>query len=572
MTAADAGTPRFSVVIPTYERRERVVQNVTALKRQTLRDFEAIVVVDGSTDGTGEALRTLDVPFPLTVLEQPNGGGAEARAKGAAASRGEVLLFMDDDMDPDPGMLGAHDRRLREGADVVMGHLPLDPRSPANLLSWGVGWWAESRRERLTAPSAEITIGDLLTGQISISRSAYESVGGFDVSFTREGLFGGEDLDLGYRLLAAGYEIVFEPAAISRQYYDVDPGSYLRRAREAGRSDRELVAKHPELAQRLQGSPNFTTRRSRLLLAPFLRLPMAWSAPLRALAVAVARSGRNTPRLRRLFFSVRTLEYLRGRSETGKDNGEAVVLAYHSLSDLRSDPVLAEYGVTGADFARQLDGLAGRGRRFVDLDLLLAALDGRASLPEGATLVTFDDAYGDLVPTAVDILSSRGIPAVAFAVAGQIGGSNEWDRQLGASPLPLLDATGLQTLAGAGIEIGSHSHNHRQLSKIEPEQVPAEMQDSAARIEAAGLPRPRALAYPYGEWDRRVAAEAAAAGYAAAFTVEPGRVRPGCDRFALPRIEVLASDTPKTIQVKIATAEWPDSLRDRILRRLGTRR
>jgi glycosyltransferase involved in cell wall biosynthesis len=50
---------RFSVVIPTYERRDTVLRGVRALDQQTERDFEAIVVVDGSTDGTGEALRDL---------------------------------------------------------------------------------------------------------------------------------------------------------------------------------------------------------------------------------------------------------------------------------------------------------------------------------------------------------------------------------------------------------------------------------------------------------------------------------------------------------------------------------
>ena len=107
----------------------------------------------------------------------------------------------------DPDLLAEHERSQREGAAVVMGHLPLDPSSPRNLLSWGVGSWAETRCARLTKPGAKIGIADLLTGQISIHRDAYEAVGGFDVSFTRDGLFGGEDLDLGYRLLKAGYRV-----------------------------------------------------------------------------------------------------------------------------------------------------------------------------------------------------------------------------------------------------------------------------------------------------------------------------------------------------------------------------
>jgi GT2 family glycosyltransferase/peptidoglycan/xylan/chitin deacetylase (PgdA/CDA1 family) len=564
---------RISVVIPTFQRRDIVTRSVAALDRQTFRDFEAVVAVDGSTDGTAAALTDLQTSFPLRVVEQPNQGRAAAVNAGAGAAGGEILLILDDDMSADADLLAEHDRAHRDGAQVVMGDLPLDPASPPNLLSWGVGWWAESRCERLSEPGAEIGITDLLTGQISISRAAFEAVGGFDVGFTRDGLFGGEDLDLGYRLLKAGYEIGFNPRAISRQYYDVDPLAYLDRAYETGRSDWELVAKHPELSARLKGTPRFTTRLSKLLLSSFLRAPRSLSRPLRLGAAAIVRSGRNSARLRRLFFAVRTLEYLRGKREARRSTGgaQAVVLAYHSLSDLSDDRVLAQYGVAPEALAAQLDDLAARGHNFVDLDLLLAALDGRAPLPEKATLVTFDDAYADLVPAAVEVLSRRGIPAVVFAVSGQIGGSNEWDRHLGAPTLPLLDAAGLQSLRETEIEIGSHTVNHPQLTKVPGETVEAELCDSAAQIEAAGLPRPRALAYPHGEWSAEIATTAAAAGYEAAFTIDHGRVRPGANRYALPRIEVLASDTPARLRLKLATAGWPDGVRRRLLRLTRTR-
>jgi GT2 family glycosyltransferase/peptidoglycan/xylan/chitin deacetylase (PgdA/CDA1 family) len=564
---------RFSVVIPTYERRETVLRTVSALGNQEFAEFEVVVAVDGSTDGTAEGLRQLDTPFALKVVEQQNQGRAAAVNTGVAAAEGELLLILDDDMSADPRLLAEHDRSHREGADAVRGDLPLDPNSPPNLLSWGVGFWARTRCERLSAPGAEIRLDDLLTGQMSVSRQTYDELDGFDVGFTRDGLFGGEDIDFGYRLLGAGKRVVFNPRAITYQYYDVGPAEYLRRAQETGRSDWELVAKHPELAERGQSHPRFTTRRSRLLLEPFLRLPVAFSWALRAGAGALVRSRLNTPRLRRLFFAVRTLEYQRGRraAQRSTASGSALVLAYHSLSDLRGDPVLAQYGIAPETFAAQLDMFAARGHRFVDLDLLLAAVEGRAPLPSKATLVTFDDAYADLLPAAAEILSARGIPAIVFAVSGQIGGNNEWDRHLGAPELPLLDAAGLRALTAAGIEIGSHTVNHPQLTKVDTAAVEAELSDSAREIEAAGLPRPRTFAYPHGEWNPAIAAAAQAAGYSAAFTIDCGTVRAGSDRNALPRIEVLASDTPRRLRLKLATARWPRRLRDRILRLTGTK-
>ena len=307
-----APAPRFSVVIPTYRRRETVTRSVAALDRQSERDFEAIVVVDGGGDGSAESLRRLELGFPLTVIEQANAGAAQARNRGAAAARGEILLTLDDDMEAEPRMLAEHERSHCAGADVVLGDMPIHPGSPPNMLSWGVGEWARQRRRRLLAAGAEIRLDDFLTGQLSISRAAYDAVAGFDAGFTREGLFGGEDIDFGYRLQQAGFRIVFNPEAISYQYYDVDPVAYLRRARETGRADRELVEKHPELAGRMAASPSFKTRRSRWLLAPLLFAPDFCGRPLRARAVAIVRSGRTGIRARRFFFAVRTREYLRG--------------------------------------------------------------------------------------------------------------------------------------------------------------------------------------------------------------------------------------------------------------------
>jgi glycosyltransferase involved in cell wall biosynthesis/peptidoglycan/xylan/chitin deacetylase (PgdA/CDA1 family) len=564
--------PRFSVVIPTHERRETVTRNVRALDHQSFRDFEAIVVVDGSTDGTAEALRSLHVGFPLTVIEQPNSGVAKARIAGADAARGEVLLFMDDDMEALPEMLAEHQRSHEEGFDYVLGDLPLHPDSPRNLLSWGVGYWADSRRQRLEAAGNELGIDDLLTGQMSVSRCAFEQVGGFDVGFTRDdGLVPSGDVDFGYRILKAGFRAAFNPRAVSYQYYDVDPGDYLRRAYDIGGSEQELVIKHPEQAKKLERAPAFHTRRSRWTFGALVAAPDALLRPLRNAVVGVVRSGRHNERLRRLFFALRTLEYRRGarRARRELSTGEAIVLAYHAIDDLEGN-LLQEYAVPPARLAEQLDDLARRGYAFIDLDSLLRALEGEERLPEKAVLVTFDDAYADLLREGCPILERRGVPAVVFAVAGSVGGVNDWRRE-GAKELPLLDAEGLREVAARGVEVGSHCMTHRQLPKVPSGELEQEARGSAEALEALGLPRPRALAYPHGEWSNEAAAAVHAAGYRAAFSVTPGKADRASNRFALPRIEVLASDTPKTIQVKIATANWPEKLRTRLLRRLGTR-
>ncbi len=246
------------------------------------------------------------------------------------------------------------------------------------------------------------------------------------------------------------------------------------------------------------------------------------------------------------------------------------ILAYHAVADLAKDPVLAEYGVPPALFAAQLDDLTEHGWEFVDLDAVLAALDGGAPLPRRALLLTFDDAYTDLLEVACPLLRARGIPAVVFAVADRVGASNTWDQPKGAAPLALLDAEGLRAVAAQGVEVGSHTATHRSLRSLEGGELGAELAGSAATLEGLGLPRPRAFSYPYGAAGDALAAAVREAGYEVAFTTAWGEPR-GADRHLLPRTEVHAGDTPRKLRLKLAAAGWPGPARDGFLTVAGVR-
>jgi glycosyltransferase involved in cell wall biosynthesis len=304
-----SGAPRFSVVVPTRGRRDLVLRLVRRLDDQTYRDFEAVVVADGELDGTGAVLHAVDTRYPLTVLEQEHRGVAAARNAGAAVARGEILLFLDDDMAPDDALLAEHDRSHRDGAQLVVGHLPLDPGSPPTPLAAAIGRWAERRRSRLADPAGEVPVTDLITGQMSVGREAFHHLGGFDVSFTR-----GEDRDFGCRARRAGLRTAFNPAAVTYQHYDVDAREHLRRARAGGRGDRVLAARYPELAHELW-TPTFDTLPARLGFSPLAALPSIVSAPLRALACRLFERTDAGAWSNRLFFAVRTMERRRGMRE-----------------------------------------------------------------------------------------------------------------------------------------------------------------------------------------------------------------------------------------------------------------
>jgi glycosyltransferase involved in cell wall biosynthesis len=95
MNSQNARPMTFSVVIPTFKRRELVLQALASVARQTFPAYEVIVVVDGSDDGTADAVRAA---YPATmVIEQQNGGLAVARNTGLSRATGEWVCFLDDD-------------------------------------------------------------------------------------------------------------------------------------------------------------------------------------------------------------------------------------------------------------------------------------------------------------------------------------------------------------------------------------------------------------------------------------------------------------------------------------------
>ena len=94
--------PFVSVVIPTFNRAQQVQGALMSVLAQTYPEFEAIVVDDGSTDGTGEAIQRLisqqaDHGKPIRYFFQPNQGSSVARNKGIEQARGEWIAFLDSD-------------------------------------------------------------------------------------------------------------------------------------------------------------------------------------------------------------------------------------------------------------------------------------------------------------------------------------------------------------------------------------------------------------------------------------------------------------------------------------------
>jgi GT2 family glycosyltransferase len=264
------GLPRVSVIVPTYQRCAQVRELLDALGNQTLGrgEYEVIVVIDGSTDGTREMVEQLDASFAVRAVAQANRGRAAACNAGLRAARGELVVLLDDDMLPAPRFLEAHlrahDGHTRRG---VMGAAPV-PTAHASPAARYIADKFNRHLEKIAQSGYYLQLRDFYTGNFSARRQTLLDVGGFDEEFK---VYGNEDLELAVRLRRAGVELRFEPTALAIQRYTKDLAGLARDHIHKGMTAVLLSDKQPEtrdqlkLAEYERASPPWRLARGLLL-------------------------------------------------------------------------------------------------------------------------------------------------------------------------------------------------------------------------------------------------------------------------------------------------------------------
>ena len=206
-----------SVVLPTYNRKESLRRTLDGLARQTYPcdQWEAVIVSDGSTDGTDAFLTeyAATAPFTLRPIFQANAGPSRARNRGIQEARGEVVVFLDDDVEPAPDFLATHLRHYEDkGHIAVIGPLLPDPER-RNVESVWIGWEHAMLEKQYhafyTGEWATAGPNHFYSGNASVRRADLLHVGSFDESFTRQ-----EDVEMAYRLeRECGVTFAFDASA-----------------------------------------------------------------------------------------------------------------------------------------------------------------------------------------------------------------------------------------------------------------------------------------------------------------------------------------------------------------------
>ncbi|WP_171843571.1 glycosyltransferase family 2 protein [Nostoc sp. NIES-3756] len=206
----------ISVVIPTYNRRPILEKCLRALEVQTLsastviRDYEIVLVDDGSTDGTLNWLAAHKQEFPhVRWFEQDHAGPAAARNLGVEQAQGDIIIFIDSDLVVLENFLQAHSDALVQGQEKLESDRFFTYGAVINTCNF----------DNPTAEPYKITdfsAAFFATGNVAIPKHWLEKAGLFDTGFQ---LYGWEDLELGVRLKNLGLQLIKCPTAVGYHWH-----------------------------------------------------------------------------------------------------------------------------------------------------------------------------------------------------------------------------------------------------------------------------------------------------------------------------------------------------------------
>lgn len=201
--------PRFSVIVPVYNRVDEINDLLESLSAQTCRDFEVIIVEDGSTEPCGDLVRSFAGKVDVRYFFKPNEGRSIARNYGIDRSSGDYLVFFDSDC--------VIPRDYFAILSAELDRQPLDCFGGPDAAHES---FTPVQKAISFAMTSFLTTGGIRGGKVQMekfvprsfnmgySRKVYDTVGGFREMFS-------EDIDMSTRIRQAGFSIgLIHPAHV----------------------------------------------------------------------------------------------------------------------------------------------------------------------------------------------------------------------------------------------------------------------------------------------------------------------------------------------------------------------
>lgn len=233
---------KYSILIITYNQKEILIKSLRSLASQIKNPkiFEIVIADDCSTDGTEDLVKRQRLPIFLKYIRSDkNVGRSIIRNMGFDKTSGEQVLFLDGDMEPDPGMIDAYISRWESHPDAVVVGTWMQP--PGFKYDRVMKFVMSRGRFRITGGSA-IPGAWFNSGNFSIRKEIFAKLSGFDLDF--EG-WKGEDTDFGLRLEKESIPVIYDPEAMSYHYHTKTLAEMISEYERFGRSSyRILLRKH----------------------------------------------------------------------------------------------------------------------------------------------------------------------------------------------------------------------------------------------------------------------------------------------------------------------------------------
>jgi GT2 family glycosyltransferase len=294
----------ITVVVPTFRRPRLLRRCLESLAIQEVDQarVEIIVVDDGSGDETAQVLAEARQRTPplRPFTHSRNLGPAAARNRAVAEARGDVILFLDDDVVATPKLVATHLQIHRSSGDDALGVLGLMRWDPGLRVTPFMRWLDRSglqfgfdtwiREGAIDPPYAAF-----YTCNLSMRRRLVADAGGFDERFPYPAY---EDMELAWRLAKTGFHLEHRPSALAYHARPIDLGSFAARMTKVGESavllkavQPEIVIDEPDLGPAVRRRERFALRIA-APLARFLGAPRTLERHYRAEIAAAYAAGR----------------------------------------------------------------------------------------------------------------------------------------------------------------------------------------------------------------------------------------------------------------------------------------